>query len=49
MNGALRVIVGLAATTAALVVYAVIVPVAVMLVVLYVVKLLPLSGRRKRS
>jgi hypothetical protein len=43
-----RVIVGFAATAATLFVYGVLFPVAVMALALYAVKLLPLSGRKKR-
>jgi hypothetical protein len=48
MDGIARVIAGFAATVATLFVYGVLFPVAVMALVLYVVKLLPLSGRKQR-
>ena len=49
LAGVLRIIVGLIAGTAMLLMYTVLLPVAVMFVTLYICRLIPMAGRRRKS
>ena len=49
LAGALRIVVGLIATTAMFLAYTVLLPVVLMLVTLYICRLIPMTGLRRKS